>query len=203
MRDPYEVLGVSRNASEEQIKKAYRDLARKYHPDNYRDNPLSDLAQEKMKEINEAYDTITKGQAGSNTSYNNSSSNTYSGFNGNGGSGEFARARQAISTGNLNLAESILNQNQNGSAEWFFLMGSLFYRRGRFDQADFHYRRAVELDPNNIEYRQALEYMQSGGNYYRPANRNNMAVDPMRCCGNLLLADCCCECMGGDLISCC
>ncbi|NMA36967.1 MAG: J domain-containing protein, partial [Papillibacter sp.] len=65
MRDPYEVLGVSRNASEDEIKKAYRELARKYHPDNYKDNPLSDLAQEKMKEINEAYDAITKGRAGS------------------------------------------------------------------------------------------------------------------------------------------
>jgi tetratricopeptide (TPR) repeat protein len=140
--------------------------------------------------------------AGSNASYNNSGG-SYSGFNGNGGSGDFARARQAIAAGNLNLAESILNQNKNGSAEWFFLMGSLLYRRGRFDQADFHYRRAVELDPNNMEYRQALEYMQSGGNYYRPATRGGMAVDPLRCCGNLVLADCCCECMGGDLISCC
>ena len=56
MRDPYEILGVSRDASDEEIKNAYRQLARKYHPDNYADNPLSDLASEKMKEINEAYD---------------------------------------------------------------------------------------------------------------------------------------------------
>ena len=60
MKDPYEVLGVSRSASDEEIKRVYRDLARKYHPDNYADNPLADLAQEKMKDINEAYDAITR-----------------------------------------------------------------------------------------------------------------------------------------------
>ena len=60
MTDPYQVLGVSPNASDEQIKNAYRELARKYHPDNYANNPLADLAQEKMKEINEAYDQIQR-----------------------------------------------------------------------------------------------------------------------------------------------
>jgi curved DNA-binding protein CbpA len=203
MRDPYKVLGVSRGASEEEIKKAYRDLARKYHPDNYQNNPLADLAQEKMKEINEAYDAITKGR--SYNSGNDDYNGTGNGFNSNSYSGnaDFARARQAIASGNLGLAESILSQNQDGSAEWFFLMGSLSYRRGRFEQADSYYRRAVELDPGNTEYRQALQYMQSGGSFYRPATRQGMDIDPLRCCGNLVLADCCCECMGGDLISCC
>ena len=58
MRDPYQVLGVSPSASDDEVKKAYRDLARKYHPDNYHDNPLADLAQERMKEINEAYEAV-------------------------------------------------------------------------------------------------------------------------------------------------
>ena len=64
MKDPYSVLGVSQSASDDEIKRAYRELARKYHPDNYQNNPLADLAEEKMKEINEAYDTITKQRAG-------------------------------------------------------------------------------------------------------------------------------------------
>ena len=58
MRDPYQVLGIPSTATDEEVKKAYRNLARKYHPDNYHDNPLEDLAQERMKEINEAYETI-------------------------------------------------------------------------------------------------------------------------------------------------
>ena len=58
MRDPYQVLGVPSTATDEEVKKAYRDLARKYHPDNYHDNPLADLAQERMKEINEAYEAV-------------------------------------------------------------------------------------------------------------------------------------------------
>ena len=64
MTDPYQVLNVSPDASDEEVKKAYRELARKYHPDNYHDNPLADLAQEKMKEINAAYDTIQRQRSG-------------------------------------------------------------------------------------------------------------------------------------------
>ena len=60
MSDPYQVLGVDRNADDDEIKKAYHDLARKYHPDKYRDSDLADLAEEKMKEINDAYDRIRK-----------------------------------------------------------------------------------------------------------------------------------------------
>ena len=64
MTDPYTVLGVKPDASDEEVKRAYRELARKYHPDNYQNNPLADLAEEKMKEINEAYDAITKARSG-------------------------------------------------------------------------------------------------------------------------------------------
>ena len=69
MNDPYQTLGVKPDASDDEIKKAYRDLARKYHPDNYQNNPLADLAEEKMKEVNEAYDAITKLRSGGGGGY--------------------------------------------------------------------------------------------------------------------------------------
>ena len=209
MNDPYSVLGVSPNASDEEIKKAYRDLARKYHPDNYQDNPLADLAQEKMKEVNEAYDTITKArsQGGSGT-YSNAggysraqSNNNYSQRTGGSVNNQ---VRSAINSGNLGYAEQLLNNpGVPRDAEWNFLMGSLCYRKGWLDEARRYYQTAVGMDPNNAEYASALRYMNSGGSYYRPTGYSRGGMDNCDCCTSLCVADCCCECMGGDLISCC
>ena len=78
MKNPYEVLGIKETATPDEIKKAYRELVKQYHPDRYENNPLKDLAEEKLREINEAYDTLTKkGNTGSN-GYGNSSSSTSS-----------------------------------------------------------------------------------------------------------------------------
>lgn len=207
MKDPYKVLGVSPNASDDEIKKVYRDLARKYHPDNYHDNPLSDLAQEKMKEINEAYDTITRQRAAGNRGASSGGYNTnYYNTGSNRGSSEFAAVRNAIAAGNLNYAEQLLNASNNRNAEWHFLMGSVCYRRGWFDEARRYYQTACNMDPSNAEYRQALNLASSGGNaYYRNASNNQPAggMNACDCCAQLWCADTCCECMGGDLISCC
>lgn len=183
MRDPYSVLGVSQNASDDEVKKAYRELARKYHPDNYQNNPLADLAEEKMKEINEAYDTITKQRSGG-----------YAGSSGYGGgyqqqgyqrsaasNSTYARVRNLINAGDLQQAEQLLYEVGQKDGEWYFLSGSIAYRKGWLDEALQNYTRAVQMEPNNLEFRQALSLMQRGpmGGYYRPAGYGSTAqCDP-------------------------
>ena len=77
-KNPYDVLGVSPNASDDEIKRAYRDLTRKYHPDANVNNPLADLAEEKFKEVQEAYDTIMRERASGGTGGQSSGSGSYS-----------------------------------------------------------------------------------------------------------------------------
>ena len=201
MNDPYSILGISRTASDEEVKKAYRDLARKYHPDNYVNNPLADLAQEKMKQINEAYDRITKERAGGGSAAQSQS--WQGGWNaGSQGSGPYADVRSAINAGDLNRAEMILGSITQRGAEWHFLMGSLAYRRGWMDEARRYFTTAVQMEPGNPEYRQAFNYMQSASS--QPfTTRTVQTGDPCNTCGNLLVLDCCCEMMGGDCVPCC
>lgn len=165
MKDPYSVLGVSQSASDEEIKKAYRELARKYHPDNYQNNPLADLAEEKMKEINEAYDVITKQRAGGG--YQSGVGSSYGGYQQRSYTADptFSRIRSMINAGNLSGAESLLHEIPQKSGEWYFLMGSIAYRKGWLDEALQNYRLAVQMEPNNMEYRQALAMMQQHGGY--------------------------------------
>ena len=201
MNDPYSILGISRTASDEEVKKAYRELARKYHPDNYVNNPLADLAQEKMKQINEAYDRITKERANGGSAAQSQS--WQGGWNsGSQGSGPYADVRSAINAGDLNRAEMILGSITQRGAEWHFLMGSLAYRRGWMDEARRYFTTAVQMEPGNPEYRQAFNYMQSAS--AQPfGSRSVQTGDPCNTCGNLLVLDCCCEMMGGDCIPCC
>ena len=165
MRDPYTVLGVSSNASDQEIKKAYRELARKYHPDNYVDNPLADLAEEKMKEINEAYEAIQKQRSGGGGSYQSGSSSS-GGYQGGyqqqqqyGGNPTYARVRNLINMGDLNTAERLLDEMPQHGGEWYFLRGSIAYRRGWLDEAMQNYNLAVQMEPGNMEYRQAMNAM--------------------------------------------
>ncbi len=200
MKDYYSILGISKNATDDEVKAAYKEMAKKYHPDNYADNPLSDLAAEKMKEINEAYDGIMnerrrrKSSPGGN--YYRANSN-------------FSDVRSLITNNRLEEAQEILDgvPPERRDAEWYFLNGTVLYKRGWFDNAYTNFATACRMDPMNPEYREAMNRVQrsAGGNFNNPYRSapNMGGMSACDCCSNLICADCCCECMGGDLIPCC
>ena len=203
MRDPYQVLGIPSTATDEEVKKAYRNLARKYHPDNYHDNPLEDLAQERMKEINEAYETIRtqrKAAQSGGQSYGGYTGGYSQGYNAGAYGGVWQRVRLAISQGNLNLAEELLNAQTDHNGEWNFLKGAVCYKRGWMDEARRYYETAVQMDPGNAEYQRALDMLNGNGAAYRPngyghVTTGNCAGDN---CSSLCAACACRNCLFGS-----
>ncbi len=196
--DPYKVLGIERDATDDEVKKAYRELARKYHPDNYANTPLSDLAGEKMKEINEAYETIQKMRKNASESANGQGSGgSYQ------GSSNFYDIRSCITARNYYEADIRLNSVPAGerNAEWYYLKGLVFAARGWYFEASKHFDAACRMEPMNEEYRAAAENIRN----YTSTTRRAASDEGVLCnvCSGLVLADCCCECCGGDLVPCC
>lgn len=215
MTNPYQVLGVSPNASDDEIKAAYRKLVKKYHPDNYVNNPLADLATEKMKEINEAYNTITQernrsgGAAGNSQGY---SSGGYGASSGSGyntsyssGSSRFMHVRSMINAGQIGQAQNVLDAVplSERDAEWHFLMGSVMYRKGWVNEAYVNFQNACRQDPNNPEYQEALNRLSGqmngagfgGFGGYNMGNQQGCTGCDI--CTGLICADCLCGGMGG------
>lgn len=150
--NPYEVLGVSESATDDEIKSAYRKLVKKYHPDRFEHGSREqEAASEKLKQINAAYDMVTKIRQGSYTG---------------SGAPQFSEIRAAIQRGQIGEAERMLNQLTERPAEWHFLMGICLLRRGWYDGAAQNFRTAYQMDPGNKEYENAMRAMtQSAGMY--------------------------------------
>ncbi len=213
MKNPYEVLGIKEGASEEEIKRAYREQVKKYHPDQYQDNPLSKLAEDKLREVNEAYEYLTgKGQT-AKTSNGWSGRSAYTGGQGSyaagsqgTGEGSFRQVRLYINSGNIAAAESMLESISDKSAEWFYLRGLIFMKKGWYNEAVMNVRQACNMDPSNYEYRDALNRMNVNNNMYRGnAQNRGYGAGPSFCdmCMCAWCSDSMCECCGGDLIGCC
>lgn len=208
---PYEVLGVREGADFETVKKAYRELVRKYHPDQYSNHPLSDLAEEKLKEINHAYDEISKMQNNSTNSgfsarqQSKNQRNSQSGSQQNTGyqdaSVNFSEIRQMIFNNRIQEAERALEFSSVRNAEWYYLKGLVFSRKGWYNESMQCIQTAVNLDPSNYEYKQALNQMTSQNMNYNNMSysRRGGGMDMCQMCQCLICADCCCD---GGMIDC-
>lgn len=218
MTDPYQVLGISRGATDDEIKKAYRSLSRKYHPDANINNPNKAQAEEKFKQVQQAYDQIMKekqqGTTGAYGNYSNSSSDgPFGGFYGryyyNGGT---SSAQENINPKLVAAANYIRNQYYKEALNtlediplserqgmWYYYSAIANNGIGNTATALEHINRAVALEPSNMQYRQLKQHLEYGGTWYtsmgqgyeRPYSRAGSICVNLLCLE--LLFGCCCR----------
>ena len=213
MFDPYAVLGVPRSASEEEIKKAYRKLSRQYHPDANINNPNRAQAEEKFKEVQQAYDQIMnerQGKGGQNQYYGGQGGFGGFGYGGFGGYGsqqggastyqdEEAMRRKAaanyIQNGHYQEAVNVLNDLSARNGEWHYLCAMAQMGLGNNVRAREEIREAVRLEPDNMQYRYLMQQMESGGSWYqqRQGSFGGFPVQGNDMCMNLCLANLACS----------
>lgn len=219
MTDPYQVLGVSASASDEEIKKAYRSLSRKYHPDANVNNPNKDQAEEMFKKVQQAYDQIMKErqQGYGSGSYGSTGSSSYHGGFGDFGFGGFGSANRSadansqestrmqaaanyIRSGHYAQALHVLNDIpfSERTGRWYYYSAVANQGAGNNATAIEQIRKAVSLEPSNMQYRQFQQHLEYGGTWYtnmsgsydRPYS-NGSSV-----CFDLLLFNLLCSCCG-------
>ena len=218
--DPYQVLGVSRDASDDEVKKAYRNLSRKYHPDANINNPNKAQAEEMFKKVQAAYDQIMKerqygghGTAGSQYGPGSSHYGGYSGgFGGFGGFGASDReeeprmqaARNFINSGHYQEACNVLNSIQERNARWYYYSAIANSGIGNQINALEYARKAVQMEPGNAEYRQLVSRLENNGRWY--ADRGTQYGFGTDGRSNCLSDLCCCMCAssvcGGGFMPC-
>lgn len=214
MTNPYQVLGVSPGASDDEIKKAYRTLSRKYHPDANVNNPNKAQAEERFKEVQQAYDQIMKEKQqgggysgyGYNTSGGTSGGYRY-GYSGNRSyyqnstdSPQMQAAANYIANRHYAEALNVLNGIPFGErkARWYYYSAVANQGAGNNIIAKEHAQRAVEMEPSNMEYRQFLQHLEFGGTWY--TNMGSNYDRPYSSAGNWclsmlflnMLCNCCC-----------
>ena len=175
MIDPYSILGISRDASDEEVKKAYRKMSRKYHPDANIDNPNKEQAEEKFKQVQQAYEQIMK-EREQGAGYGNYGSNNYGGFGGFSGQAdsgyqdEESMRRQAaanyIQSGHYREAMNVLQSLSQRNGQWYYLSSMANMGLGNNVNALNDIKQAIRLEPDNVQYQMVLQQMEGGGNWY-------------------------------------
>lgn len=222
MQDPYSVLGVTPAATEDEIKKAYRALAKKYHPDVNNGSPE---AERKMKEVNEAYSAVMKMRREGSNAYNDHGAHTsagsggYRGFNGYEGGARYAQddpydanphlqaARNYIRSGYYQEALHLLEEIRERGAEWYYLSGEANLGVGNRIAALNYARQAVSMRPENFEYRMLLNRLEGNTQFYRRSGESEGFTMPSAICSNPVLSCClanilCNCCCGGRMYFC-
>ncbi len=202
-QDPYKVLGISSEATDEEITKAYRKLVKKYHPDLH---PGDEEATKKMSEINEAYDRIKSGNV--NNSNHSQSSSSYTNYNNYNTQKTYYRgedlyivANRLIGIRAYEQALQVLSQISNKTAEWYYLSSVANYRLGNKIIALEHIKIAVQREPNNFVYQKLLQEIQSGGNSYKQrSNEYGKPVDMQNICWWWCILNTVCNCCCGRRI---
>ena len=224
MKDPYEVLGLPHGASNDEVKSAYRRLSRKYHPDANINNPNKAEAEEKFKEIQQAYKAIMDGDTGYGNSYGaggygspygNGSYGSGSYRNSNSGgrreeydpndqdSRYFQAARNYLRSGSYEEARTVLNQIQDHNAKWHYYSGVCNAGLGNQIRALEMLQRAIQLEPDNMEYKQAYEQIKSGSKWYMDQGQgygmDMSGRDMTKCCNTFCTTLLCLSCCGGNM----
>lgn len=197
IQDPYEVLGVSRDASMDEIKKAYRKLSRKYHPDANINNPNKAQAEEKFKQVQEAYDQIVKerehGTSGSG------SYGSYGGYTSGMEDPEMQAAVNFINSQHFQEAMNVLNQIQNRTANWYFLHAIANAGLGNNVAARDDAEKACQMEPDNERFRQLYSQLSGMGGWYQDVGRSYGYGDcgeqttSQRTCASICSALLCCS----------
>lgn len=209
MIDPYQVLGVERSATDDEIKKAYRKLSRKYHPDANINNPNAAQAEAKFKEIQQAYEQIVRErEGGGRSAYGYSYENrgyTYQ------GSGDDAVKMQAaanyINNRYYREALNVLSQVSTHDGRWYFFSALANAGLGNNVLAKEQARQALALEPDNWEYQNLVNRLEGLGSWYSDMGSmygHTMHMDQSYCskiCMAYMLCNCCC--MGGRMPLCC
>lgn len=220
MSNPYKVLGIDRNATDDEIKTAYRQLSRKYHPDANVNNPNKAKAEEMFKLVQQAYDQIMNERKngsynGNANSYGNYGSygngDPFGGFGGFGGNTRYNQssynqensyytaASNYINNGKYREALNVLNSISERNAQWYFLSSLANNGVGNNVLALDMAKTALRMEPNNTTYERLVQTLESGGQWYNErqysygGDRNGMfcCSDP---CTTLCLLSFCCRC---------
>ena len=208
MQDPYEVLGVSRNASAEEIKKAYRTLSRKYHPDANINNPNKAQAEEKFKQVQQAYKQImdekehgTAGSASAGGGYSGYGNSAYGGYRAYTNDPKMQAAANYINNQRFAEAMNILNGMQDRNGLWYYMHAIANAGLGNNVKAVEDAQMAVDLEPENLEYQKLLQQLSGNGDWYSHMGRG-YGYGGADCEGNNV-SRACCSCCALELLCCC